>query len=259
MVKSADRTIQILETIGRSERGFTHGELAANLHIPKSSLSSLLSNLLNRGYLALDGTGRHYVLGPQILVLAGSFLSNLDIVKLGQPIIRKVTRDTGESTMLAIRSGDEILTVCKEDCTMPLKGVLDIGHRAPIYATAAGKAILAFLPEEEIRKYLATVKFKTITPKTNTKASVLERELHEIQSGNTAYSREELNEGLSALGLPVFNIYGRVAASVTVIMPTVRSTTEKEKVTETYLRQAALELSRRLGYDTYEEMMKPSR
>ena len=60
MVKSADRVIKILETIGLRNDGITHGEIAAKLNIPKGSLSKLLSNLVDTKYLSVDGTGKLY-------------------------------------------------------------------------------------------------------------------------------------------------------------------------------------------------------
>ena len=115
MVKSADRAMQILETIGSSEEGKTHGELASSLHIPKSSLSLLLANLLDRQYLSMNGPDKRYVLGPQVLVLAGRYLSSLDIARLGQPVLRKVTRVIDESAEIAIKRGNEMMIIAKED------------------------------------------------------------------------------------------------------------------------------------------------
>jgi len=249
MVKSADRVFQILETIGLDREGITHGELSAKLQIPKSSLTSLLANLVARDYLSVESGGRRYRLGPGILVLAGRYLHGLDLVQLGHPIIRKITSTIDESAEIAVKRGDEIMIICKEDCSRPLARIIQIGDRAPIYATAAGKVILAHLSEEEIERYLSSVKFAPITRSTVTDPEVLRRELDAIRAGALGLSYEELNEGITAMASPVFDLHRRVAASIVLPIPTVRFSLEKEKKAGEILRRSAMDLSRQLGFD----------
>ncbi|MBW2208947.1 MAG: helix-turn-helix domain-containing protein, partial [Deltaproteobacteria bacterium] len=85
LVKSADRAFQILRYISGTNDGMNHKELSGALHIPGSSLSALLSNLVDREYLSFDHMSRRYRMGPEILYLAGRYLAGLDIVAIGQP------------------------------------------------------------------------------------------------------------------------------------------------------------------------------
>jgi DNA-binding IclR family transcriptional regulator len=248
MVKSAYRVIQILETVAASRAGIRHGDLAAALKIPKGSLSLLLSDLIAQDYLALKEDGRCYVLGPQVLVIANRYLSGLDLVHLGLPIMREMVAATGECVEIAVRRGDEMLVVAREDCSRPLRSVIQIGDRAPLHATAAGKALLAFFPAEELDLYLADGKLKPRTRKTITQPRVLRKELEDIRSGSMAYSREELNEGIIAVALPVFDSDGRVSASMVVPVPSIRFNAGKEKRVEEALRKGTAELSRKLGF-----------
>ncbi len=248
MVKSAHRVIQILEAVASSEEGLKHGDMAETLKIPKGSLSLLLADLVAEGYLAVrENDGRRYVLGLQVLVIAKRFLSGLDLVRLGQPILKKLVAGTGECAEIAIRRGNEILMVCREDCSRPLRSVIPLGDRAPIHATAAGKAILAHLPPDQIEDYLSTAELKPLTKKTVTNVRSLRRELEAIRSGATAYSREEHNEGVIAMGSPVFDLNGQVAASIVVPVPTIRFNAKKEKKIEGLLREASFNLSHLLG------------
>ena len=250
MVKSADRVMQILEAIGSSDEGKTHGELASSLNIPKSSLSLLLANLVDREYISLSGTDKRYILGPQVLVLAGRYLSSLDIARLGQPVLRKLTRVIDESAEIAIKRGNEVMIIAKEDCSRPLARIIQMGERAPMYATAAGKAILAHLSDDQIEQYLSSVELTSITKATITDPEVIWRELNAIRSGALARSREELHEGITAVASPVFDLNGRVVASIVLPILTVRFTSDKEKKAEKALRDASAELSHQLGFDT---------
>ncbi|MBW2027828.1 MAG: helix-turn-helix domain-containing protein [Deltaproteobacteria bacterium] len=199
MVKSAERVLQILEAVRSSGGGKTHRELASSLKIPKNSLSLLLSNLSDREYLFLNSKNRRYVLGPQVLALASEHLSGLDIVRLGQPIVKKITRAIDESAEIPIKTGEEIMVISKEDRAKPLARMIQIGECAPMYATAGGKAILAHLPEEEVDRYSSSVQLRPITKATITDKKQPWAELRSIWSGSVARSNEELCEGVTAV------------------------------------------------------------
>lgn len=249
MVKSAYRVTQILEAVSSRRRGLKHSEISEILKIPKGSLSLLLADLVAQQYLIHNEEGRRYMLGPQVLVIAKRYLAGLDIVRLGEPILIQLVSEVGECGEIAVKRGDEILMVCREDCSTPLRSVIQIGDRAPLHATAAGKAILAHLPPEEIEAYLGSRGLKASTKQTITNAKNLRRELEAVRSGAVAYSREELNEGITAMALPVFNLNGHVAGSIVVPMPTIRFNRKKEKKIELHLREAVARLSQQLGHE----------
>jgi DNA-binding IclR family transcriptional regulator len=248
MVKSAYRVVQILEAVSSSTAGLKHSEIAEILNIPKGSLSLLLSDLVAQDYLSQDKDRRCYMLGPQVLVIAKRYLATLDVVQLGRPILKKLVSDSGECVEIGVRRGDDILMICREDCSRPLRSVIQIGDRAPLYATAAGKAILGHLPEDEAEEYLSTVQLKPFTKKTITHPRTLRRELETIRAGGVAYSREELNEGVIAMGMPVFDADGSVHASIVIPIPTIRFNSKKEKRVELALREGASNLSHQLGF-----------
>jgi IclR family transcriptional regulator, KDG regulon repressor len=249
VVKSADRAFQILEAVGSRSNGVTHGELSKILGIPKGSLSYLLSNLVDRDYVTFDRQSKLYRLGPKLLVLTGLYLSNLDFVRVGRPVLRQLVADINEDAELAIMKDEEILFLYKEECSQPLKFSIAIGERAPIYATSAGKAILAFLPGDEVSKYLSSVKLDPITYSTITDVEALRSELEDIRSQGLAYGREEFHQGISAIAAPVFNLYGDVVGSAVVTLPSIRFNTEQKQSIEAKLLMAAREISRQLGFD----------
>ena len=111
MVKSAERVCSILELIASNRSGLRHSEIAKALHIPSSSLSALLSSLVNRRYLSLDSVNNLYTLDSQVLALAGQYLAGLDIVDISRPVVRRLSGATGESAALAIRTGQDIMII----------------------------------------------------------------------------------------------------------------------------------------------------
>lgn len=249
VVKSADRVIQILETIGLADDGCTHRALSEVLAIPKGSLSLLLSNLIERDYVTFDPSSRRYRLGPRLLVLTGRYLSGIDLVQAARPILRRLVAEINEDGEIASMKDTEIIIVHKEDCSRPFKYSIAVGDRAPMYATAAGKAILAYLTEDQISRYFSLVKFMPFTKQTITNRQLLMRALNQIRSTGLAFGRDELYEGVSAIAAPIFNLHREVTASIVVTLPTERFKPDRRRIIEPRLRSAAAEISRRLGFD----------
>lgn len=111
--------MKILETVCNNKDGLTKKDISELLQIPKSSLSAILTNMTDREYLLRDQWTKRFVLGPQVLILAGGYLGNQDVVGQGPPLVSKLTREAGESGALAIPVGWDALLVYKEDCLQP--------------------------------------------------------------------------------------------------------------------------------------------
>lgn len=248
MVKSATRALRILKAIGESKNGMKHAEIASTLDIPKGSLSLILADLINEGFLFLDSSLMKYKIGPQILSLAGQYLLSLDIVKLSQPILRDLLEKTNESAGLAVRSGNEIMIVSKENSTEPIKYDLEIGVRYSIYSTAAGKAILANLDQEDIDEFFKTVSLEPKTANTIISKTVLKNQLKEIREKKYAYAGGEQFLGMIAFAAPVFNNERKVVASIVQPVPTIRFTPAKEQLIIETVKSASTQLSLSLGF-----------
>ena len=248
MVKSANRVIKILLAVGASRHGIRNVELSADLSIPKGSLSPIMAELVANDFLTLRKEDRRYTLGPQIIMLAGQYLGDLDMVQLVRPIVHDLMMTTNESSVLAIKKGFEILIIYGEESPQPLKRSVEIGYRAPLHTTAGGKAILAHLPDKEIDQYLTSVKMAPVLPATITLPEALMEQLTAIRAGALACAREEQIEGLTAMAAPVFDLYGDVVSALVVTVPTIRVKRESEKLIEETLRRASATFSRQLGY-----------
>jgi DNA-binding IclR family transcriptional regulator len=248
IVKSTDRVCLILGLVAQAQEGLKHGEVAKGLDIPTSSLSSFLSRLVAHGYLSLDAPSKRYTLGSQIMVLAARYLNNLDLIEISRPIVRELTASTGESAAVATRSSSDIVIVCKEDSPQLIKRTMQIGDRSPMYASASGKAILAYLPEDEIGRYLCSVRLEPLTKRTIKDSKVLQRELTKIRSLGIAYNREELSEDIIAIAAPIFDLYGSVNAAIVVSFPISRTSRKKEKSIEKIVCRASQIVSGKLGF-----------
>jgi DNA-binding IclR family transcriptional regulator len=228
----------------------THGELARALRMPKSSLTEMLSTLEARHYVArtLEGGAERFRLGPQVLYLAGALLRRTDVVRLAQPAIAALMLRTGESAALVLRQGAEVVVVCKENCDQPILYSLQLGERGPLNTSAGGKAILAYASDADREAYLAQGPLVAVTPRSIVDPTALRRELAEIVRGGVAASREEMVEGIVALGYPVLDAQGLPCAGLSVGIPTLRCTPAKERLVAEALRCAGADISTALGW-----------
>lgn len=242
-VKSANRALRILRALG--ERAHSHVELSALLEIPKSSLTGLLGTMIDEGFLTYDAPQRVYRLGPEVLLLAQRYLASINVVTTGHDAVRDITRETGESTALVVRAGDDILVVAKENSATPIRRSMQLGERAPMSVSAAGRVFLAFMDQQERDHIIASTLPETgLTPE---RIEQLQTHLQDVRDGGIAYSREELLSGVMAMGLPVFDASGSVAACLSVSAPTSRFDEILEKRIAESLRRHASALSAALG------------
>jgi DNA-binding IclR family transcriptional regulator len=103
-----------------------------------------------------------------------------------------------------------------------LLSVMHAGDRAPLYATSAGKAILATWPTDEIEAYLSRVSFAAITPSTHRSSASLREELGEVRERGWAISREEYTQGVIGVARPLLTPQWAGQAAVSVAIPVAR-------------------------------------
>jgi len=247
MAKSAFRALAIMEFVAQCKTGATHSEIAAALSIPKSSLTALLRDLEQPGYLHFEEATARYSIGSQVMFLANAYLRNLNIVREGAPIVHRVFVELNEFTALTLPQGDDCVVVCAESAASPLAHSLNLGERLPMLANAAGRVILAFLDDAEIEEYLATHRPVAYTPSTLIKLKDIRDELKNVRKAGIAFAREEYLPGITGIAAPVFNIEGRPIASIGLAVPTGRLTEKLERKIASVLLAQTTTLSRLLG------------
>jgi DNA-binding IclR family transcriptional regulator len=246
-VKSATRVLDLFETLGTWDDGLTHAELADRLAVPKSSLSQLLKTLVPRGYVSLGAEDKRYRLGPRIQALASRKSDVVTLKEVAQPFLERITEITGESTFLNVLEGDSARLVARVIGPQPLVTALALGQIVPLYATAGGKAILAFLPEEMREDYLARIKLEPLTARTVASVDVLRKQLAKVQQDRLSVAVDELVLGITGIAAPVLSERGHAVGSVITSMPTMRFDEEVKANVGSVLREQAKLLMRKLG------------
>lgn len=245
-VKSAVRVLDLFEVLARWDSAKTHAELADELRIPKSSLTKLLRTLVSRAYLEYVPEGKTYVLGPAITKLARTSMASEDLVEIAGPILEAVTEATEETSGLNVLKGEQSEVVRAVLSPHRLLMTMRVGDQAPLYATSGGKALLAHLPPEMRRDYLARTKLERLTPKTIVSPAELAKQLDQVAKTGLAYVFEEFHTGIIGMARPILGNSGFPIAAVNVAMPAMRFNRESEAVCKAALERAVKTFRSRL-------------
>jgi len=221
-VKSAMRVLDLFEYLRRWNAGQTHARIAAQLGIPKSSLTQLLKTLVCRGYLEYDPASKGYFLGPAVVALGQRSVETRDLVSVAEDVLADTAHATRETCALNLLKGDLSEVVATASGSHRLHYTMRKGDVAPLYATSGGKALLAHLPDEMRRDYMTRVSLEKITPQTVDSVPALEAELAEIARTGIAFVVEEFMPGIVGMARPILGRSGFPLAAVNIALPIAR-------------------------------------
>lgn len=246
-VKSVYRAIKILELLAeRDSQSVT--EISKMLVLPKSSVHEILSTLLSEGLLEKDHDLNTYHLGLKLFELGISAQKKLEIKRIATSFIRRLNEILDETVHLTVLDKDEVLYIECFESTKRLRTYSVIGVKAPLYCTAVGKAMLAYLPSDDIDRIISGMNFEKFTEHTLTTPADLKHDLDMIRSRGYALDHMEHEDWVRCVAAPIRNHEGRVFASISVSGPVQRMPQEKDGEIALLLLDQTNEISRRLGY-----------
>jgi DNA-binding IclR family transcriptional regulator len=221
-ISSLVKGLRVLELLAE------HGELgvssvAAHLGTNRAGCHRFLATLRDLGYVEKAETGR-YRPTFRMLEMGRKNLDRFEIRHTAHPMMQELSRAFRETVNLGYWDGRAIVHLDKINSTEILRMDSGLGGVAPAYCTALGKAILAFLPEEEVDGYLKTVDFQPLAPNTITSAAKMRSALEKIRRNGFAVDDEELSIGLRCVAAPVFDYTGRSSYAISISGPSHRMT-----------------------------------
>jgi IclR family transcriptional regulator, acetate operon repressor len=219
--RSLARLMKLFDVLSQAADGLSLAELNVALDTPKSSLLNLLRPLVADGYLLhSEGT---YRLGPSIFRLSAAVLAAWNFPKLIRPYMEELSRRTGETVLLGVVNRTEGMIMYVEiiDSPHPVRYQVPVGTIRSLYATTAGRLLLAYSDKKWRDEYVATTTFKAKTAVPVTRAS-LKRELDKIRADGLSCSLDAYMKGLASVAVPVFDADGQCVASLNIAGPTER-------------------------------------
>jgi DNA-binding IclR family transcriptional regulator len=247
-LRTFDRGLTILEglaAIGR--QGITTVELGRRLGVHRTTVHRFLQTLARRGYAEQISDSDRYRVGLRVLGLASATMAGLTIRDVAMPFLEALNQETNETVHLVMLDQGEVVTIDRVEAEQPVALRTYIGARRPAYCSAAGKAMLAYLPLSQVDAILArgmpARTANTITDPVQFKAA-----LWEVTQRGYALDDEENLEGVRCAAAPIFNFEGRLAGGVSLLAPAMRVDSVRLLELAAVIRATARELSHRLGY-----------
>lgn len=248
-VQSIDRTIQILEELALHRDGCGVTNLANFIGLHKSTVHRLLNTLMSRGYVSKNSENDKYSLGMRILYLSSAILDRMDIRTVAKPFLERLCHDTDEVVHLSTLDGREAVYIDKvESPNKSIRMYSQIGKRVPLHCTGVGKILLAWLSDKEIEYLLGLNAMEAYTKNTITNIEGMKKHLAEIRNKGYAFDEIEHEEDIRCVAAPIFDMSGKVVASVSISGPVMHVTLDRmPKLTEEVLNTAK-GISYQLGY-----------
>jgi IclR family transcriptional regulator, KDG regulon repressor len=247
MVNTVLKSFRILGLLAESsDLGLS--EIARSLEMPKSSVHSILETLAAEKVVERDDATGRFHLGVKLVELGNRARLELDICRIAAPFLQGLNAEFDETVHLTVLDRDEVLYVDCIESRRRLRTYSVIGVRAPLYCTSVGKAILAFLGNDEIRRIAREKGLSKITATTIDSEDRLLAEVELIRKHGYAVDDMEHEDHLRCVGAPIRNARGEVFASLSLSGPAERNTRERIEFMAPSAVRAGMEISRRLGY-----------
>lgn len=214
-IQSIDRAAAILEALAGGPRRLGVSELADRLKLARPTVHGLLQTLQSHGFVEQDVVSEKYQLGPGLLQLGYSYLDLNELRGRSVAYADHLARRTGAAVRVGVEYGSSVVVVLhvfRPDTTMQIP---EVGQRLPLYASALGKAILAFSPKQVLDD-LVEEPIPRLTKRTMT-AAALRQALPIVRDQGVATEHDEAILGESSVAAPIFDHAGAIAGAIGVV------------------------------------------
>jgi DNA-binding IclR family transcriptional regulator len=236
----------ILKHLGQSRSGFIAHDIARALSLPATTTLRIMNTLHLEGLVRKDRS--QYFLGPVLIHLGNAALAATELPALAQPLLQKLTRETDETSHLAVPCDNRSLIVSVCDSPHPLRAASRPGTLVELHCSATGKIFLSFLPDQLQKSYGGNHPITRYAPRTITTRPGLRKETELTRKRGYSLDNEEFYEGVRCLAAPVHGSDRSVIAAVGITAAATRFPIDRAAEISRLVQSCARELSRSLGY-----------
>lgn len=239
----------MLELLARHTRPVPTMTIARECGIPKSSAHHLLNVMRDRNFVTYYDAERAWGLGVSIFEIGSAYLRQAPLQRLGRHLLQELTRRTGDTSHLAVLHGTDVLYIDKEQPSGDATSlVTEVGVRLPAHLTAVGRAMLAELPQVQVRALYGETPLVQRTRRGPRTLTALLRELNDVRVRGYALDPEMVTPGITCLAAPVFSHEGVPAAAVGVTFVSAKRPENEVADVAAVVEEVAARLSGSLGY-----------
>ena len=247
-IQVLDRALAILNLLSAEGPDLSLGEISDKIELHKSTVHRLIMVLERHKLIERNSINGRYRLGLKLFELGTRAVSQLDLRERARPVLERLVLETSETVHLGILDEGEVLYLDKVEPARSVRMSSSVGRRNPVYCTAMGKAILAYLPESQVEAIVRKHGLRAMTANTITSFLDLKTELAAVRERGYAVDNEEIEEGVRCVGCVVRDFSGGSVAAISVSGPAFRISPEKARNLARPVIAAAAALSLQLGF-----------
>jgi DNA-binding IclR family transcriptional regulator len=245
-VRSVDRALDILLCFSREEPARSLTQIAEAIHMSKTTVHRLLATLENKRFITRDSTTGLYRLGLRFIEMASLVLQDVDLHRWAKPYLQRLAAEYGETVDLSILDGSHVVYLEVIESPQRIKLAAAVGQRLPAYFTASGKALLAFLPEENVKKIISDNLAESSNHDQGSVQQMVEDLRVTVERGY-AISEQEYEEEINAVAAPIFDKDRNPIASIAIVGPSYRLSKDRLPALGESLRQMTQQISNEVG------------
>ena len=246
-IEALGKALDVLDIFAEVEKPLLSlQELALFSKLNKNAVFRILYTLTEHGYVVKRG--QEYELGSKLHVLGNRRLRSKDLLTVCGPYLDALRAQFGETVNLGVLDGAQIRYVDVRESHESFRLAERIGASDFLHCTALGKACMAWLPFEDVRRMCKEAGMQRRTDRTITTIAGLKSELANVRNLGYAVDNEESMAGAFCFGVPILDGHSAPIAALSLSGPTVRFTPASEKRASDVLLKAVVEIRAKLGY-----------
>lgn len=247
LIPGLERGLSLLMKFSRHNKEMTFAELHRLINIPKATAYRVVQTLEHMGFLERNAKNNTFSLGINVLNLGFDYITSLDVVQVGQPVIEELRDNSQCSSHLAIRDGRDVIYVARASAVGAKINEVRVGTRLPAHITSLGRMLLSHLSREA---------FETLYPEESLPEGMdspsLTREslwnlLQQDNIQGYVVGESYYHQGISSIVYPVINREKQIEAVVSIMVPAARIPEQDRERLMAHVRDAANKISGFLG------------
>jgi DNA-binding IclR family transcriptional regulator len=223
-IRVVERAGSVLHALAATDEPWALSAVADAVGLSRPTTFRLLRTLEDLRFVQSDD-GR-YALGIGILELAQAITRQLDVVAITRPLLVALRNELDETCGLTIRSGDFCVPIAQVEASQSVRRVLPLGAHRPLYASSAGKVILADYDEADLDAYLVRTPLIAFSSATTTEPEQLRAQLRDVRQQGACWGVNGRGDGGASVSFPVRRYDGQLAAVAVIVCPVSRFTEE---------------------------------
>ncbi|ABE57498.1 MULTISPECIES: IclR family transcriptional regulator [Chromohalobacter] len=248
VIPGLERGLTILMALSRSHREMSLAEIVKCVEWPKASVYRAVQTLEYMGFVRRHPSSGLYSLGVSVLRLGFEYVSSLDLVQVGQPVIESLRDRSGCSSHIVIRDGRDVIYVARVSAAGTTTHRVSVGTRLPVHRTSLGRVLLTGMSREAFERLYPDPELPDTRPGAPADREALWQLVQDDRARGYVVGESFFQLGISSIVYPLFTQEGDVAGAISIMVPVHEIPAEDRERLRGYVEDAAMTISEMLGY-----------